>query len=87
MQSVSTEGGEYSAKKCAAGKALVGLCSTSLVTCPERFSMSSNEWGLWDEQTKGEFILSEETWWAGILGLPDWKVIEDMTVHFKCSVC
>lgn len=23
----------------------------------------------------------------GVLGLPDWKVIEDMTVHFKCSVC
>lgn len=34
-----------------------------------------------------KFILSEETCRAGILGLPDWKVIEDMTVHFKCSVC
>lgn len=87
MQPVSTEGGEYLAKKCVTGKALVGLRSTSLVTCPERFSMSLNEWGLWDEQKKGEFIPSEETWRARILSLPEWKVIEDMTVHFKCSVC
>ena len=87
MQSVSTEGGEYLAKKHATCKTLAGLSSTSLVTCPERFNMSLNEWGLWDEQKKGEFILSEETRRAGILSLPDWKMIEDMTVHFKCSVC
>lgn len=69
MQSVSTEGGQYLAKRHATGKALVGLCCTSFVTYQERFSMSSNEWGLWDEQKKGEFILSEETWRAGILSL------------------